>query len=40
MQDQSFVADVLALPLDNYDMVLGIQRLVKLGNNKWNFKDL
>ena len=40
MQGQSFVADVLSLPLGNYDLVLGIQWLVELGNIIWNFKKL
>ena len=40
MQGQSFVADVLALPLGNYDLVLDIQWLVELENIVWNFKDL
>ena len=40
MQGKSFVADVLSLPMGNYDLVLGIQWLVELGNIIWNFKDL
>ena len=40
MQGQSFVTDVLSLPLGNYDLVLGIQWLVELGNIIWNFKEL
>ena len=40
MQGHSFVADVLALPLGNYDLVLGIQWLVELGDIWWNFKEL
>ena len=34
MQGRSFVADVLVFPLDNYDLILGIQWLVKLGDIK------
>ena len=34
------MADVLALPLENYDLVLDIQWLVELGDIKWNFKKL
>ena len=40
MQGQNFKADVLALPLGNYDLVLGIQWLVELGDILWNFKEL
>ena len=40
MQGQTFQANVLALPLDNYDLVLGIQWLVKLGDIIWNFRKL
>ena len=40
MQGHSFVADVLSLPLGNYDLVLGIQWLVKLKDIWWNFKKL
>ena len=29
MQGQTFKADVLALPLDNYDLVLGVQWLIE-----------
>ena len=40
MQGQTFVADVLALPLGNYNLVLGIQWLVELEDIMWNFKEL
>ena len=40
MQGYSFVANVLSLPLDSYDLVLGIQWLRELGEIRWNFKDL
>ena len=40
MQGQNFVADVLSLPLDNYDLVLGVQWLVELGDIVWNFNKL
>ena len=40
MQGHSFVTDVLSLPLDSYDLVLGIQWLVELGDIRWNFKEL
>ena len=35
-----FEAEVLALPLDKYDLVLGIQWLKELGDIVWNFKTL
>ena len=40
MQGQVFEAEVLALPLDKYDLVLGIQWLRELGDIVWNFKTL
>lgn len=40
MQGQEYVADVLLIGLDNYDMVLGIQWLSQLGDITWNFKKL
>ena len=40
MQGQTFQANVLALPLDNYDLVLGILWLVEVGNIIWNFRKL
>ena len=40
MQGHTFQASVLALPLDNYDLVLGIQWLVELGDIIWNFRRL
>ena len=40
MQGQSFEAKVLALPLDNYHLVLGVQWLIELGDIVWNFKNL
>ena len=40
MQGKLFTVDVLALLLGTYDLVLGIQWLVKLGDIRWNFKKL
>ncbi|KAF5817053.1 putative nucleotidyltransferase, Ribonuclease H [Helianthus annuus] len=40
MQGKWFRTDVLLLPLDNYDMVLGIQWLQSLDDIVWNFKAL
>ena len=40
MQGQNFVADVLSLPLDNYDLVLGVQWMVELGDIVWNFNKI
>lgn len=40
MQGVWFSADVLVLPLENYDMVLGVQWLALLGDITWNFTNL
>ncbi|KAJ0467740.1 putative nucleotidyltransferase, Ribonuclease H [Helianthus annuus] len=40
MQGLWFKADVLVIPLDSYDMVLGVQWLLPLGDIVWNFKEL
>ena len=40
MQGQTFETSVLALPLDNYNLVLGIQWLVDLGDIILNFRKL
>lgn len=40
MQGVWFKADVLAIPLENYDMVLGVQWLSPLGDIIWNFANL
>ncbi|KAD7480254.1 hypothetical protein E3N88_03390 [Mikania micrantha] len=40
MQGIWFRTDVVLLPLDNYDMVLGIQWLQTLNDIVWNFKNL
>ena len=40
MQGHLFIADMLSLTLGNYDLVLGIQLLVELGDILWNFKEL
>lgn len=40
MQGVWFKADVLAIPLENYDMVLGIQWLSPLGDINWNFANM
>lgn len=40
MQGLWFKTDVFVLPLDNYDMVVGIQWLALLDDIVWNFKKL
>lgn len=40
MQGHEFAADFLILPLDNFDMILGIQWLTVLGDIMWNFNKL
>ncbi|XP_022019611.1 uncharacterized protein LOC110919656 [Helianthus annuus] len=40
MQGLWFKADVFVIPLETYDMVLGVQWLLPLGDIVWNFKDL
>ena len=40
MQGYKLKADFFILPLDNYDMVLGIKWLSRLGDIIWNFKQL
>ena len=40
MQGQNFQAEASALPLENYDLVLGIQWLVELDDIVQNFKKL
>lgn len=40
MQGSVYEADFLILPLDNYDMILGIQWLDELGDIMWNFRKL
>lgn len=40
IQSYQFQEDLYILPLDNYDMILGIQWLAKLGDIVWNFKKL
>ena len=40
LHGSSFPTDVLLLPLENYDMVLGIQWLETLGEIRWDFKHL
>lgn len=40
MQGMWFSADVLVLPLENYDMVLGVQWLALLGDIIWNFSNM
>ncbi|XP_022019619.1 uncharacterized protein LOC110919665 [Helianthus annuus] len=40
MQGSWFEADMYLIPLESYDMVLGIQWLSALGDIVWNFKNL
>ncbi|KAJ0640342.1 putative nucleotidyltransferase, Ribonuclease H [Helianthus annuus] len=40
MQGMWFEADVMVIPLESYDMVLGIQWLAPLGDIVWNFNQL
>ncbi|KAJ0578410.1 putative nucleotidyltransferase, Ribonuclease H [Helianthus annuus] len=40
MQGMWFTTDVLVIPLDSYDMVLGVQWLLTLGSIVWNFMDM
>ncbi|PKI61860.1 hypothetical protein CRG98_017758 [Punica granatum] len=40
MQGKEYVADMLLLPLESYDMVLGVQWLATLGDILWNFREL
>ncbi|KAD1690211.1 hypothetical protein E3N88_42456 [Mikania micrantha] len=40
MQNNWFTADVMLVPLTNYDMILGVQWLQSLNDIVWNFKDL
>ncbi|XP_035833037.1 uncharacterized protein LOC118481842 [Helianthus annuus] len=40
MQNLWLTTDVLVIPLDNYDMVLGVQWLLTLGSIIWNFVDM
>ncbi|KAK4413347.1 hypothetical protein Salat_2747300 [Sesamum alatum] len=40
MQGVDFVAEMMTLPLGGCDVVLGVQRLVTLGNINWNFREL
>lgn len=40
LQNLKFKSDMFLMPLGNYDMVLGIQWLSKLGSIKWDFKRM
>ena len=40
MQGYSFTAEVRTLPLNNWDIVLGVRRLATLGPILWNFENL
>ncbi|KAJ0624008.1 putative nucleotidyltransferase, Ribonuclease H [Helianthus annuus] len=40
MQGSWFTADMLVIPLRNYDLVLGVQWLETLNDIMWNFKQL
>lgn len=40
MQGLDSVADILILPLDGCNVVLGIEWLITLGDIKWNFREL
>lgn len=37
---RAFKTDVFVIPLDKYDIVLGVQWLLNLKHITWNFKDL
>ncbi|KAJ0547862.1 putative nucleotidyltransferase, Ribonuclease H [Helianthus annuus] len=40
MQGNWFTTEVLLLPLDSYDMILGVQWLLPLNDILWNFKKM
>lgn len=39
-QDQTYTTDILLVPLENYNMILGVQWLMMLGNITCNFDEL
>ncbi|RWV89931.1 hypothetical protein GW17_00047901 [Ensete ventricosum] len=40
LQDQEVVADFFLLPIDDYEVILGIEWLTTLGDISWNFSKL
>ena len=40
LQDQEIITDFFLLPIDDYEVVLGIEWLTTLGDVSWNFSKL